>query len=186
VQGFLTKLGLTRSYVLVNAFAYALLPSKAQKATPMLAEPAHRTWRNTLLGKISGPDLQAVVAFGAQARAAVAQWDTAPDVPVLELPHPSSRDAKKLLTEWKAGITELRGIVTADPDGDASGPNYGTSFKEADYARIPPRDLPFGLPDWVGDDAWGRSAKPRHNNSVERPGSDLRHTLVWRAPANRP
>src|SRR4029450_3527260 len=30
VQGFLTKLGLTRSYTLVNAFAYALRPSRAQ------------------------------------------------------------------------------------------------------------------------------------------------------------
>src|SRR6478735_5302055 len=64
VQGFLTKLGLTHSYVLVNAFAYALLPSKASKGTPILSEPAHLGWRNTLLGKITGPQLQAIVAFG--------------------------------------------------------------------------------------------------------------------------
>jgi uracil-DNA glycosylase len=187
VQGFLTKLGLTRSYALVNAFAYALLPSKAQKATPMLAEAVHQTWRNTLLGKITGPDLQAVVAFGAQARAAVSQWDAKPaSVPVFELPHPSSRDAKRLVTEWKAGVTKLRALVTPDPDGDPTVPNYGPTFKETDYARIPPRDLPFGVPDWLGDDAWGRTAKPKHNNSVERPGSDLRHTLIWRAPVDRP
>ena len=42
VQSFLAKLGLTRSYALVNAFAYALLPSKASQATRILAEPAHR------------------------------------------------------------------------------------------------------------------------------------------------
>ena len=41
VQGFLTKLGLTSSYSLVNAFAYALLPSKAQRATPILSETNH-------------------------------------------------------------------------------------------------------------------------------------------------
>ena len=186
VQGFLTKLGLTRSYALVNAFAYALLPSKAQKATPMLAEPAHVSWRNALLDKITGPQLQAVVAFGVQARAAVSQWDPKPAVPVLEVPHPSSRDAKALAAAWHDAVTQLRGIVTPDPDGDPTGPNYGTSLVEADYMRIPPRDLPFGLPDWVGDDSWGRTARPKHNNSVERPGTDLLHTLKWQAPSDQP
>ena len=36
VQGFLTKLGLTRSYALVNAFAYALLPSRRCRRDPIL------------------------------------------------------------------------------------------------------------------------------------------------------
>ena len=39
-----------------------------------------------------------------------------------------------------------QGIVTPDSDGDASVPNYGSSFEESDYAPIPPRDPPFGLP----------------------------------------
>lgn len=184
VQGFLTKLGLTHSYVLVNAFAYALLPSKAQKATPILSETAHLTWRNSLLDKISGPKLQAIVAFGAQAQTAVGLWGNAPAVPIVKVPHPSSRDATKLITEWKAAITQLRAIVTSDADGHNDGPNYGTKFSESDYARIPPADLPFGLPAWFGDDAWGRTATPKHNNSVERPRTDLLHTLIWRAPEN--
>lgn len=182
VQGFLAKLGLTRSYVLVNAFAYALLPSRAQRATPMLAEPAHRFWRNALLDRIAGPDLCAIVAFGAQARRAVELWNTRPPVPVEQVPHPSSRDATRLLDEWRAAVTRLRGAVPPDPDGDPARPNYGATFTEADYARIPARDLPFGLPSWVGDDAWGRAAHPRHNNAVERPSTDLSHTLVWQAP----
>jgi hypothetical protein len=186
VQGFLGKLGLTRSYLLVNAFAYALLPSRARQATPILSEPAHRQWRNALLDQVSGPGLQAIVAFGVQARQAVRLWDSRPAVPVLEVPHPSSRDAKRLLDEWRDAVAELRGIVTPDPDGDAAGPNYTTRFREQDYARIPPHDLPFGLPAWLGDDAWGRAARPRHNNCVERPGDDLRHTLIWRAPADQP
>src|SRR5829696_6944386 len=64
VQGFLTKLGLTRSYALVNAFAYALRPSRAQSATRLLSEPAHLAWRNALLDAVTGPGLEAVVAFG--------------------------------------------------------------------------------------------------------------------------
>lgn len=182
VQGFLTKLGLTHSYVLVNAFAYALLPSKAQKATPILSETDHLAWRNTLLDKITGPNLQAVVAFGGQAQAAVGLWDNAPAVPIVKVPHPSSRDAAKLITQWKAAITQLRAVVTPDAEGHNGGPNYGTKFKESDYTRIPPADLPFGLPAWFGDDAWGRTDTPKHNNSVERPKTDLLHTLIWRSP----
>jgi uracil-DNA glycosylase len=186
VQGFLAKLGLTRSYALVNAYAYALLPSRARDARPLLADPAHRKWRNKLLNDITGPPLQAVVAFGAEAREAVRLWEPRPDVPVFEVPHPSSRDARRLRESWRDAVEALRGIVEPDADGDPTLPNYGSSFRESDYARIPPRDLPFGLPAWFGDDAWGRRARPRHNNSVERPGSDLRHTLIWRAPENQP
>jgi uracil-DNA glycosylase len=186
VQGFLAKLGLTRSYLLVNAFAYALLPSRAQEATASLSEPAQLAWRNQLLSRLCGPPLQAIVAFGVQAREAVGLWDPRPAVPVLAVPHPSSRNTTVLLDQWRDAVAQLRGLVTPDPDGDAGGPNYATRFGEQDYTRIPPRDLPFGLPAWFGDDAWGRAATPRHNNSVERPDSDLEHTLVWRAPADQP
>jgi uracil-DNA glycosylase len=186
VQGFLAKLGLTRSYALVNAYAYALLPSRAPDARPLLADPAHRTWRNKLLNDITDSRLEAVVAFGAEAREAVRLWDPRPDVPVFEVPHPSSRDARRLREAWRDAVETLRDIVTPDADGDPGMPNYGSTFRESDYARIPPRDLPFGLPAWFGDDAWGRRARPRHNNSVERPGSDLRHTLIWRAPKDQP
>lgn len=183
VQGFLTKLGLTHSYVLVNAFAYALRPSRGDDATPILAEPEHLVWRNALLDKVTGPALEAVVAFGEQAAEAVRLWSPRPAVPVLEVPHPSSRSPKRLLDEWRDAVGQLRGILTPDPQGDPTRPNYGTSFRESDYARIPPGDLPFGLPSWFGDDAWGRKAKPRHNNSVDRPGQDLLHTLIWKAPS---
>jgi hypothetical protein len=72
--------------------------------------------------------------------------------------------------------------VTPDPDGDATGPNYGTTFSPQDYSRVPLRDLPFGVPSWMGDDTWGRNDSPRHNNSVKRPNPDDRHTLTWIAP----
>lgn len=183
VQGFLGKLGLTRSYALLNAYAYALLPSRAQRAIPILAEPDQQTWRNALFSMVVGPELQAVVAFGQQARIALEQWDAAPDVPTFEVPHPSSRDAGRLVSEWRAAIEELRVVVTPDPDGDASGPNYGTTFAERDYAAVPRADLPFGVPHWLGDDAAGRQSRPKRRNTVERDSKDLMHTLIWRVPA---
>ena len=104
------------------------------------------------------------------------------DVTLKEIPHPSSHDEDELLDEWRAAVSELREIVTPDDDGDSGGPNYGSSFREADYAAIPRRDLPFGAPAFLGDDAWVRARPGRAQNSVERPSPDDGHTLTWHAP----
>jgi hypothetical protein len=131
---------------------------------------------------VKGPELRAVVAFGFQAQEAVGLWEGKGSLPVFELPHPSSRKPAELLEAWRDAVTRLRDIVPHDPDGEPVAPNYGDAFREEDYARIPFRDLPFGVPRWFGDDTWGRAATPRHNNSVERPSPDDGHTLIWIAP----
>jgi uracil-DNA glycosylase len=188
VQGFLTKLGLTKSYLCLNAFTYALFPSHGPQAPTVLADPTIKTWRNGLYdAAASGNTLQAIIAFGGNAQDAVDLWTTRPaGVHVTRIPHPSSRDTQALLTAWHAAIIDLRTRVTPDPDGDPTLANYGSSFRETDYARIPPRDLPFGVPTWLGDDSWGRKAHPRHNNSVDRPSPDDKHTLRWIAPQGTP
>jgi uracil-DNA glycosylase len=182
VQGFLTKLGLTQSYLCVNAFAYALFPSHGSKVGPVLDDPDQKAWRNGLFDLARTPSLVAVIAFGAQAQAAVDRWPGKAGLHLEELPHPSSRSASALLNAWRAAVPRLRAIVPPDADGDNTGPNYGTSFREADYSPIPRRDLPFGAPPFLGDDAWGRHASPRHNNGVARPVPDDKHTLIWQAP----
>ena len=186
VQGFLSKLGLTRSYVLVNAHPYALHPGQASNGLRLLAKRQHKDWRNRLYDDITGPKLEAIIAFGGQAQKALELWDAPPGVATFEVPHPSSHDESVLLTEWREAITHIRNVVTPDRSGDATLANYGSKLAEADYAAIPKRDLPFGLPTWFGDDAWGRKAKPRHNNSVERPNDDPEHSLLWQAPKNQP
>jgi uracil-DNA glycosylase len=182
VQGLLAKLGLTRSYLCLNAWSYAVHPSRAQAEKAKLDEPAQRGWRNRLYNEATGPELEAIIAFGEMAQEALDQWWARPDVALRELPHPSSRDATRLLDEWRAAVSRLREIVTPDPDGDNTGANYGTSFTEGDYAAIPRRDLPFGTPAFVGNDAWVRAGPGGAQNSVERPSPDDGHTLIWHAP----
>jgi uracil-DNA glycosylase len=182
VQGFISKLGLTRSYTCVNAYAYALLPSRSMSAIPILSETEQLSWRNELFSMIIGAELQSIVTFGLQARIAVEQWTTAPAVMIKKVPHPSSRAALKLITEWRSAVADLRTVITPDPDGDNSGLNYGERFSESDYAPIPRGDLPFGVPSWLGDDARGRQSRPKRRNTVERDPTDLLHTLIWRAP----
>jgi hypothetical protein len=98
------------------------------------------------------------------------------------VPHPSSRDDKRLLDEWRAAVEQLRPVVTPDADGANDGPNYGMHFTEADYAAVPRRDLPFGAPAFLGDDAWVRAKPGGAQNSVDRPSPDDGHTLIWHAP----
>jgi uracil-DNA glycosylase len=182
VQGLLTKIGLTRSYVCLNAFVYALHPSSFSEGRKILRDQKQLDWRNELFDKVKGPNLQAIIAFGAQAQDAVGLWGGEAGLPVFKVPHPSSRDPQKLLDAWRDAVTKLRAIVTPDPDGNPTVANYGNTFREGDYSRIPLRDLPFGVPEFLGDDSWGRKAIPRHNNSVRRPRPDDEHTLIWIAP----
>ncbi|MGZ4462952.1 MAG: hypothetical protein ACXVZP_08940 [Gaiellaceae bacterium] len=183
VQGFLAKLGLTRSYLCVNAFPYALHPSYGPSAAALVAEPAQQSWRNSFYDAVRPAQVEAVIAFGANAQLALDAWPDKPSVATQRIPHPSSRDEAKLLQDWHGAIQTLRQTVTPDPDGDAGLPNYGSSFLESDYAAIPRHDLPFGVPSSLGDDSSGRQGHPRRNDSVSRPSPDDGHTLIWVAPA---
>ena len=58
VQGFLAKLGLTKSYLCVNAFPYALHPSWGMSADELLADPAQKEWRNEFYDAVK-PDARA-------------------------------------------------------------------------------------------------------------------------------
>ena len=181
VQGLLAKLGLTNSYVCLNAWAYALHPSAASREEKNLDDKAQAKWRNRLYDAATSSKLEAIIAFGGMAQEALKLWENHPQATVSEIPHPSSRNEKTLLDEWRQAVIDLRAFVTPDPDGDNTGPNYGSKFSEADYAPIPAADLPFGAPHFLGDDAWVRSSG-HGQNSVERPSPDDGHSLLWHAP----
>ena len=185
VQGFLTKLGLDRSYVCVNAYPWALRPSMSFSARPVLE--AQTEWRNDFYRMIVGPAvasdhrLRGSGPAGRRPLGRQARCASEGDPPSVQ-PDLLGLTARPGRRRW----SELRQVVTPDPDGDNTGPNYGDRFLESDYAPIPHRDLPFGVPPWFGDDAWGRKATPRHNNSVKRDSADLLHTLIWQSPADQP
>lgn len=183
VQGFLRKIGLTRSYVCLNAFAYALFPSHFDDGLALMPNPALTTWRNRLFAEVSGPSLQAIVALGAQAQKAIGLWGERPaSVPVLDVPHPSAHDEAVLLNKWRHAVDKLRTVVTPDPDGLPLPEQYGAMIAERDYAAVPRRDLPFGFPSWLGDDAPTGPGEERRRASVRRPVPDDFHTLIWTAP----
>lgn len=191
-QGFLAKLGLTRSYVLVNAFAVALHPDQTAKGRQLLhTSSALKTWRHGFFDRLlAGGALQAVVAFGENAHVAYDLWTAANPaataLPVEKVAHPAAIDRTgsgddAALKAWARTVTRLRPKVTPDSDGDPDGPNFGAYFTECDYTRIPRRDLMPMAPAFVGDDSWGRWAVPRHTNCCKRPFPDDGVSL-WLTP----
>jgi hypothetical protein len=195
-QGFLAKLGLTRSYVLVNAFAVAMRPSQKTKGLKALrTNAAIRAARHGLYDRLlAGGAVQAIVAFGSVAHEAYDHWAASnPAVKAIakfKLAHPAAVDRTgsgndAALKAWAKAVRNLRTIVTPDAGGDASGPNFGKYFTEVDYVRIPRWDMPPVAPAYAGDDSWGRAANPRHNNCCERPSPDDKVSLLLTPPTGQ-
>ena len=90
MQGLLAKLGLTRSYACLNAWPYALHPSRASAERARLAEPAQLEWRNEVYDAVTGPRLQAIIAFGGMAQEAASLWSGRPSVVLKAVPHPQA------------------------------------------------------------------------------------------------
>lgn len=192
-QGFLDKLGLKRSYVLVNAFTVAMRPSAKTKGLAVLSgnaaiKSARHDFYNALFDASA---LQAIVAFGEVAHQALDHWKQARPsisaIPHFRVAHPAAVDRSGTgndvaLKQWVKAVSALRNIVTPDADSDPQQANFGSYFTEADYVRIPRLDLPGVAPLYVGDDSWGRAATPRHNNCCKRPAPDDRKSLLLTPP----
>jgi hypothetical protein len=157
VQGFLRKLGLTKSYVMANTFIYGLKGQIDAEAKQISASASIKNWRNQLLDMLKTGQTQAVIAFGAGAQQVVDLWPGASGLFVAKPLHPSFREDGPLRTNWNTWLPQLRTQVTPDPGVTPdSTPYTGNTFKKSDLADIPARDLPFGVPKWMGtgDMAW--------------------------------
>lgn len=188
VQGLLHKLGLDRSYLIMNAFPYALHPSasNAGAGDQINANPEIVAWRNKIFASAIDGHLQAVILFGFQARDAWNLWPDRPNVPVFELKHPSNFGShmpdSAIIPGYRRAVESLRAIVTPDSATlRTNNPNYGREFTEFDFGIIPRRDLPRGAtiggtfvatPEWIGSDSWTRARLRPIHNVVKRQGEE--------------
>lgn len=170
VQGFLNKLGITRSYVMLNAFLYSVFGQFDTELRNISLEPQILDYRNAYLDRLADENrLQAIVAFGSGAQHAVQQWPRAGDYPVFEVMHPAAPIQSAVLATWNAALDGMRSLVEPDEDGTVASEVYGNAFLGADHASIPRFDLPFGMAPWHGT-ASGQS---------ERDGNKR---IIWKAP----
>lgn len=191
-QGFLAKIGLTRSYVMVNTYLYSVYGQTGGEEH--IGDAAITKYRNAWIGHLLAPgSVQAVVAFGALAEKAWKAFLADPGnarwarLPHRHVPHPTSPEGsggtraqvkagiKKMLAAWNPAIEALRAVVTRDPGGSADFVPYGAAFLPEELPLVPAFDLPPGTPDWMrGESGW-----------ATRTGSTAslkRRTIVVRVP----
>jgi hypothetical protein len=196
LQGFLTRLGLDRSYVMINTFAYSVYGQGGGSRN--VDDPVITRYRNKWLDAIvEDQPVQAVLSLGTLASQAVKLWQQEPGPGqafsgvVTSMIHPtypesSSASGKvthaeamaRMLTTWNAALDMLSGKVT--PDTARPLAHYGTDLAPADLSVIPEGDLPPGLPAWMrSDKTW---ASRQGADPIEK-----RATIVIRIPeAERP
>jgi uracil-DNA glycosylase len=194
VQGFLRKLGIERSYVMVNTFLYSVTGQaggEKHAADTAIAAYRHR-WLDALLG---GTGVEAVVAFGHLADTAFRTWRATPagsswPGAYEHLTHPTQPEAsshdpakqaaatKALLAQYSAALARLHAAI-AHPDVDRPVVRYGDALTDADHAEIPSEDLPAGVPAWMRSlEEWAKREGPddeaRRATLVVRVPDDLR------------
>jgi uracil-DNA glycosylase len=170
-QGFLYKLGIDRSYVLINTFLYSVYGQaggERHQADPGIAQYRNR-WLDALL---SGDQIEAVIALGSLADGAWGVWKstsagTAYKGAYAHITHPTEPEGaskgnrqklaagiKAMLQDWNRGLQSLRPSI-AHPDAVRPLVLYGEAFGPGDLVSIPPFDLPAGSPAWMlGSKQW--------------------------------
>jgi uracil-DNA glycosylase len=168
-QGFLAKLGLTRSYVFVNTFLYSVVTQSG--GTSHQNDAAIVGYRNRWIDAIIDTNgIEAVIALGTLADHAWTLWKKTPkgkatNVAFAHIIHPTADrnvhgDAqhaafvKQMLVNWNSALTTAHAAITHP---DVSGPLvlYGDDFLPTDLVEIPEIDLPAGLPRWMRSlDPW--------------------------------
>jgi hypothetical protein len=172
LQGFLAKLGVTASYVIVNTFLYSVFGSvkAATRRDPRLVGYRNR-WLDALL---VGKRVEGVLALGDAADEAWHAWKATPagaaaDVAFAKITHPTQPESsaggnraklaaatKKMLGNWNTGLQALAQAIR-HPDEARPLVPYAETWAEGDRLPMPSFDLPAGLPSWMGEqDGWAR------------------------------
>jgi hypothetical protein len=151
LQGFLTKLGLTRSYVMLNTFLYSIFGQFGGDNAELSRQDPILGYRNSLFDAVvETSPVAAILTVGTAARDAVDRWPAAAGLDRTHILHPAFPNTGELLENWNAALAELGPRVEPD-EGAAAGTPYGSTFAPGDVVPIPHGDLPFGLPPWHGD-----------------------------------
>lgn len=164
VQGFVEKLGYTKSYLMINAFAYGIF--NQGMALPHLNDAGIQAYRHQWLEAAFAPGkIEAVVTFGTPAFNAWTAFKATPAGqavnPVFHKAlhptadaHGGSITRKDLLDNWNVALQAIHPLIH-HPDVSKALVPYGNDFTAAELPEIPSRDFPMGLPAWMrSTDFW--------------------------------
>jgi hypothetical protein len=191
IQGFLWKLGIDRSYVMVNTFVYSVFGQGRGNKHRHNAKIA--AYRNRWLTALFQPGkIEAVIALGSLAESAWENFLASPQgsaiqVPFRRITHPTQPEAvgggpaaraaatKRMLENWNDALNALHPLPHRDTQRNLV--RYGSGFKAGEQRPIPEEDTPPWAPDWMRlDDGW-----------ADRPGSGLskRRRILVTVPRSR-
>lgn len=178
VQGLLHKVGISRSYVMVNTFLYSVYGQgggSRHAHDPAIAHYRNR-WLDALL--LDRP-VTAVVTLGSLAETAYQAWcvtrpDRSAELHLAAVRHPtypesSSRSGgstlaeatARLLANWNQALPGLAEHLEPDAGAPTAPVPYGDGWVDDDLKPIPEADLPAGCPAWWRDlDAWATRTGP--------------------------
>jgi hypothetical protein len=190
LQGFLAKLGITKSYSIVNAYLYSVFGSVKAKTAKNPALAAYRNrWIDAL---IAGGRVEGVLALGTAADQAWQIWKQTPtgqatNLAYAPVTHPTQPESsskgdktklaaatKKMLQNWNDGLAILSPRIQ-HPDIATPLVLYGDVWADGDRLPIPEMDIPAGLPAWMHkQDGWADrkgtdTLKKRRNITITVP-----------------
>jgi hypothetical protein len=160
----MAKLGITRSYLLVNTFLYSVYGSPGGDANvtdPNIAAYRHR-WLDAVF---AANQIEAVIALGQLADTAWMTWKATANgekvSPAYQhVTHPTEPESSSggnnaklaaaitaMLENWNQALAQLHPL--ANPDATVPLVPYGAAFKPAERIEIPEFDVPAGLPEWM-------------------------------------
>jgi hypothetical protein len=171
VQGFLAKLGLLRSYVMINTFVYSVFGQGG--GTKHKNDIAIATYRNRWFDALLPGQVKGVVAFGQLADAAWQTWKSTPKGASFSglfqaVTHPTQPESSsqgnaakkkaattKMLQGWNAALQALNPVIIADVAQPLV--LYGSAFLPSELPDIPQEDFAAGSPAWMcGNADWAR------------------------------
>lgn len=192
LQGLLAKLGVDRSYAMVNTFLYSVYgqSSGEQHASDAKIAAYRNRWLDAI---VQHNPLEAAIALGHLADGAWNEWKRhagsgAPQAAYAHITHPTQPESsshgdpskleqatQKMLANWNQALQQLHPKI-AHPDTQRPLALYGDRFVDGDKAEIPEEDLPAGLPAWMRSPApWAQrtgatAAEKRATVTVRVPG----------------
>jgi hypothetical protein len=169
VQRLLQKLGITRSYIMLNTFLFSVFGQFDTELRNISNEPTIEDYRNAFLDRIVDENpIEAVISFGKGAQHACNRWANNSQPPIFNATHPAANETF-VISNWNELLSAMQAIVTSDDDGVVETTPFGPAFTVTDLAPIPSFDLPFGVPDW-------------HGRSGGHSTRDGNKKIIWSAP----
>jgi len=149
VQGLLKKLGITRSYTMLNTFLYGIHGQFDAAMRNVSRSDPFLSYRNSLFDRVKATSqIEAVIAFGNGAHDSFDHWPGGQTLRVFKLIHPTAQSG--IGANWNLHLPDMLAAITPDAGAMTDPTPYVGNPGTNNRADIPRLDLNFGVPDWFG------------------------------------